>query len=155
MPRFFLSQNHLVPSYSYSLCVFSLFQPVDISGQIKKSIFIANYKNEPKFHVSGKLGAKIATEFGIDVSATDSFTISMDVGDVIKREIQWSNLNDALGDINLNLDHEYVQYILSKRRRSLCVIYETVSTHGDSELDSDRNGQGLCHICYVESFINI
>lgn len=119
-----------------------LTKPVDISGQIKKSIFIANYKNEPKFHVSGKLGAKIATEFGIDVSATDSFTISMDVGDVIKREIQWSNLNDALGDITLNLDHEYVQYILSKRRRSLCVIYETVSTHGDSELDSDRNGQG-------------
>ena len=87
------------------------------------------------------------------MSATDSFTISMDVGDVIKREVQWGHLNDALADITLNLDHEYVQYILSKQRRSLCVIYETVATHGDSELDSDANGQGACHINYIGNFI--
>lgn len=104
--------------------------------------------------MSGKLGAKIATELGIDLSATDSFTISMDVGDVAKREIRWSNLNDALADITLNLDHEYVQYILSKPRRSLCVIYETVSTHGDTELDSDSSGQGVCHI-YLGNFTSV
>ena len=74
---------------------------------------------------------------------------------MIKREIQWSNLNDALADITLNLEHEYVQYILSKQRRSLCVIYETVATHGDTELDSDSNGQGACHdINYIGYFIN-
>ena len=77
----------------------------------------------------------------------------MDVGDVIKREVQWGHLNDALADITLNLDHEYVQYILSKQQRSLCVIYETVATHGDSELDSDANGQGACHINYIGNFI--
>ncbi|KAL9958297.1 hypothetical protein ACROYT_G035297 [Oculina patagonica] len=119
-----------------------LTKPVDISGQVEKSIFIESYKNEPKFHVSGKLGAKIATEFGIDLSAVDSFTISMDVGTVTKREVRWGNLNDALADITLNLDNEYVQYILSKPRRSLCVIYETVATRGETEFDSDSNKQG-------------
>ena len=63
---------------------------------------------------------------------------------MIKREVLWGNLNEALADITLNLDHEYVQYILSKPRRSLCVIYETVATRGDSELDSDSCGQGVC-----------
>ena len=65
---------------------------------------------------------------------------------MIKRELRWGNLNDALANITLNLDHEYVQYILSKPRSSLCVIYETVATHGDSELDSDSSEQGACHI---------
>ena len=72
---------------------------------------------------------------------------------MIKREIHWGNLNEALADITLNLDHEYVQYILSKPRRSLCVIYETVATHGDSELDSDSNGQGMCDI-FMGNFIH-
>ena len=67
---------------------------------------------------------------------------------MIKREVLWGNLNEALADITLNLDHEYVQYILSKPRRSLCVIYETVATRGDSELDSDSCGQGVC-VCHI------
>lgn len=87
----------------------------------------------------------------------------MDVGDVIKKQVHWGNLNDALADITLNLDHEYVQYILSKPRRSLCVIYETVATHGDSELDSDSSGQGVCHSytkfhecgCYAQIIIPV
>jgi len=41
------------------------------------------------------------------------------------------------------------------------VIYETVATHGDSELDSDSSGQGVCHIytkfhecgCYAQIII--
>ena len=67
----------------------------------------------------------------------------MDVGTVTKREVRWGNLNDALADMTLNLDHEYVQYILSKQRRSLCVVYETVATHGATEFNSDCNEQGV------------
>lgn len=77
----------------------------------------------------------------------------MDVGNVTKREVRWGNLNDALADMTLNLDHEYVQYILSKQRRSLCVIYETVATHGDTELDSDSSGQGV--VIFIENCMNV
>lgn len=67
----------------------------------------------------------------------------MDVGTVTKREIRWGNLNDALENMTLNLDHEYVQYLLSNPRRSLCVIYQTVATHGETEVDSDSSGKGI------------
>lgn len=67
----------------------------------------------------------------------------MDVGTVTKREIRWGSLNDALADMTLNLDHEYVQYVLSNPRRSLCVIYQTVATHGDTEFDSDSSEKGI------------
>lgn len=119
-----------------------LTKPVHIKGHIEKSTFISNYKNEPKFHISGKLGGKIASEFGIDASAVDSFTISMDVGTVLKREVTWVNLKKALADTTLNLGHEYVQYIRTKQRRSLCIIYETVATQGDTDLDSDSREEG-------------
>ncbi|CAH3131846.1 unnamed protein product [Pocillopora meandrina] len=119
-----------------------LTKPVVIKGHIEKSTFISDYKNEPKFHVSGKLGGKIASEFGIDASAIDSFTISMNVGTVLKREVTWDNLKKVLADTTLNLDHEYVQYILAKQRRSLCIIYETVATKGDTDLDSDSKEEG-------------
>lgn len=125
-------------------------QPVLIKGHIEKSTFISDYKNEPKFHVSGKLGGKIASEFGIDASAIDSFTISMDVGTVLKREVTWDNLKKVLADTTLNLDHEYVQYILAKQRRSLCVIYETVATKGDTDLDSDSKEEGLTVFCFID-----
>lgn len=65
---------------------------------------------------------------------------------MIKRDIRWGDLNDALADKTLNLDHEYVQYILSKPRRSLCVVYETVATHGDCDLGSDSLEQGVVYI---------
>ena len=64
-----------------------LFQPVNITKEIQRSLFVQNYKHEPKFHVHGQLGTKIAQEFGIDVSAIDSFTVSMDVGTVVKIEV--------------------------------------------------------------------
>ena len=125
-------------------------QPVLIKGHIEKSTFISDYKNEPKFHVSGKLGGKIASEFGIDASAIDSFTISMDVGTVLKREVTWDNLKKVLADTTLNLDHEYVQYILAKQRRSICVVYETVATKGDTDLDSDSKEEGLTVFCFID-----
>lgn len=75
----------------------------------------------------------------------------MDVGTTTKREVTWENLNKALADVTLNLDHEYVQYILSKRRRSLCIIYETVTTIGDSDLDSDSQKEGF--VCFLYVFI--
>lgn len=123
-----------------------LTKPVDISSQIKKSVFIRNYKNEPKFHVHGRLGAKVAEEFGIDVSAIDAFTVSMDVGTVIKREVGWGDLNEALADKTLNLEHEFVQYVIHKPRRSLCIVYETVATGSDADVDSDSLKEGNANV---------
>ena len=137
-------------SYNQKFLLFLFPLPVLIKGHIGKSTFISDYKNEPKFHVSGKLGGKIASEFGIDASAIDSFTISMDVGTVLKREVTWDNLKKVLADTTLNLDHEYVQYILAKQRRSLCVIYETVATKGDTDLDSDSKEEGLTVFCFID-----
>lgn len=128
----------------YSVLSFVFCQPVDITSQIKKSVFIHNYKNEPQFHVHGKLGGKIAEEFGIDVSAIDSFTVSMDVGTVIKREVRWVELNEVLAELTLNLDHEFVQNILHKPRRSLCVVYETVLTSSEADVDSNSVEEGTC-----------
>lgn len=128
----------------YSVLSFVFCQPVDIASQIKKSVFIQNYKNEPQFHVHGKLGGKIAEEFGIDVSAIDSFTVSMDVGTVIKREVRWVELNEVLAELTLNLDHEFVQNILDKPRRSLCVVYETVLTSSEADVDSNCVEEGTC-----------
>ena len=119
-----------------------IFQPVGHVSQFQKSVFIRNYKNEPKFHVKGKLGGKIAQYFGIDASSIDSFTVSMDVGTVIKRELKWNVLNELLADNTLNVDHEFVQYILGKPRRSLCIVYETVSTGSDADVDSDAAEEG-------------
>ena len=137
-----------------------LFQPVGVTKEIQKSLFVQNYKNEPKFHVHGQLGAKIAQEFGIDVSAIDSFTVSMDVGTVVKREVGWELLNEALADKTLNLDHEFVQYILHKPRRSLCIVYETVATGSDADVNSNsleegnsrflsKDGASFCYCAYV------
>ena len=120
-----------------------IFQPVSYVSKLQKSVFIRNYKNEPKFHVKGKLGGKIAQYFGIDASSVDSFTVDMNVGTVIKRELKWDVLNELLADNTLNVDHEFVlQYILGKPRRSLCIVYETVSTASDAEVDSDADEEG-------------
>ena len=62
---------------------------------------------------------------------------------MIKKEVRWEDLNEALDDKTLNLDHECVQYILHKPRRSLCVIYETVATYSDADLDSDSVQEGI------------
>ena len=118
------------------------FQPVSDASQIENCVFIHNYKNEPKFNVNGKLGTKIAKDFGIDISAVDSFTVSMDVGTVIKREVKWKDLNELLKDKMLNLDHEFVQYILAKPRRCICIVYQTVVTESDTDVDSDSVRKG-------------
>ena len=95
--------------------------------------------------MNGKLGAKIATEFGIDVSAIDSFTVSMDIGTVTKKEASWKTLNSLLSDTAVNLDLEFVQYVLSRKRKSLCVVYETVTTRGDLDLNADSQVEGTVH----------
>ena len=41
---------------------------------------------------------------------------------MIKKEVTWDDLNEALADKTLNLDHEFVQYILHKPRQSLCIF---------------------------------
>ena len=104
---------------------------------------MSKYKNEPQFHVSGKLGGKIASELGIDLSTTDAFTISMNFGTVIKRDIKWQTLHDALAESEFNLDHVFVQKILDSKRSSLCIVYEVLTCRGDSELDSDCDVEGL------------
>ncbi|XP_068688511.1 uncharacterized protein [Montipora foliosa] len=119
-----------------------LTKPVSDASQIENSVFIHNYKNEPRFNVNGKLGTKIAKDFGIDISAVDSFTVSMDVGAVIKREVKWKDLNELLKDQMLNLDHEFVQYILAKPRRCICIVYQTVVTESDTDVDSDSVRKG-------------
>lgn len=73
----------------------------------------------------------------------------MDVGTVLKREVTWVHLKKALADTTLNLGHEYVQYIRTKQRRSLCIIYETVATQGDTDLDSDSREEGLTILCFI------
>ena len=62
---------------------------------------------------------------------------------MIKKEVTWDDLNEALADKTLNLDHEFVQYILHKPRRSLCIVYETVATSSDADLDSDALKEGI------------
>ena len=119
-----------------------IFQPVDCVSKFEKSVFIRKYKNEPKFDVKGKVGGKIAQYFGIDASSIDSFTVEMNVGTVTKRELKWDVLNQLLADNTLNVDHEFVQAILGKPRRSLCIVYETVSTGSDADVDSDVDQEG-------------
>ena len=67
---------------------------------------------------------------------------------MIRREVGWGDLNEALADKTLNLDHEFVQYILSKKRRSLCIVYETVATVGNADVNSNSLEEG------IESFNN-
>ena len=119
-----------------------IFQPVDCVSKFEKSVFIRNYRNEPKFDVKGKLGGKLAQYFGIDASCIDSFTVDMNVGTVTKREVKWDVLNQLLADNTLNVDHEFVQTILGKPRQSLCIVYETVSTGRDADVDSDADQEG-------------
>ena len=75
----------------------------------------------------------------------------MDVGTVIKKEVTWEDLNEALADKTLNLDHEFVQYILNKPRQTLCIVYETVTTSSDADLDSDAVKEGIqSHSFYLK-----
>ena len=62
---------------------------------------------------------------------------------MIKREVGWGDLNEALADKTLNLEHEFVQYIIHKPRRSLCIVYETVATGSDADVDSDSLKEGI------------
>ncbi|KXJ08722.1 uncharacterized protein LOC110248344 [Exaiptasia diaphana] len=117
-------------------------KPIDVSKKIKTSEFVSNYSNQPTLHVSGKLGGKIAKELGIDVSTADSFVVKMDLGSINKSEIRWQDLNDALKDQTLKLDHEFVQAILNCRRRSLCIVFETLNTTKDTNIQSDIQVEG-------------
>ena len=92
--------------------------------------------------MSGKLGGKLAQELGIDVSTADSFIVKMDLGTINKSEIRWQDLNNALKDQTLNLDHEFVQAILNSKRRKLCIIHEILTTTKDTNIQSDLQVQG-------------
>ncbi|XP_074627736.1 uncharacterized protein LOC141885759 [Acropora palmata] len=132
-----------------------LTKPVDCVSKFEKSVFIRNYKNEPKFDVKGKLGGKLAQYFGIDASSIDSFTVDMNVGTVTKREVKWDVLNQLLADNTLNVDHEFVQTILGKPRRSLCIVYETVSTGRDADVDSDADQEDDANVTGGKSKFSI
>ena len=49
-------------------------------------------------------------------------TVSMDVGTVVKREVGWEVLNEAVVDKTLNLDHEFVQYIISNSNLTIAIL---------------------------------
>ena len=66
----------------------------------------------------------------------------MDVGTVVKKEVGWGELSQALVGKTLNLEHEFVQDIIDKPRRSLCVVYEVVTTGSDADVDSDSTKEG-------------
>ena len=66
----------------------------------------------------------------------------MDVGTVIKKEVGWGELSQALVGKTLNLEHDFVQDIIDKPRRSLCIVYETVTTGSEVDVDSDSTREG-------------
>lgn len=119
-----------------------LQERVDHTSIVKATEFISNYENDPSLHVSGKLGAKLAEELGIDVSATDSFTVKLNLGTLNKSEIRWQDLYDLLKDKKLNLDHEFVQGILKSKRRKLCIVHEVLTTTKETNIQSDLQVEG-------------
>ncbi|XP_048579816.1 uncharacterized protein LOC5501071 isoform X1 [Nematostella vectensis] len=119
-----------------------LTEPVDLKEKQKEEVFITDYQNNPQFHVSGKLGAKIAKDLGIDVSTTDSFVVKMNIGAVNKTEIRWQDMFSALKGKRLNVDHEFVQAIIASKRRSLSVVCEMLATTGDTKMESELQVEG-------------
>ena len=118
------------------------FQPVDHAKLVKAKQFITNYENTPSLHVSGKLGAKLASELGIDVSTADSFVVKMNLGTLDKSEIRWQDLNDLLKDKKLNLKHEFVQAIQKSKRRNLCIVNEALTLTKETNIQSELNVEG-------------
>lgn len=118
-------------------------QTIDVSSKVQKSVFITNYQNNPQFHVKGKLGGKIASEFDMDTSSSDSFTINMNIGSVTRNEVRWEDLHGALAGKTINLDHDFMQKIMGSKRRSLYLIYEMLCTvTDDTKLNKDTEVEG-------------
>ena len=79
----------------------------------------------------------------MDTDTSDSFTVSMNIGNVMRSEVCWESLHHALLGKTINLDHDFMQKTLASKRRSLCVIYETLCTMADdTKLDKDTEIEG-------------
>lgn len=103
-----------------------------------------NYESTPSFHISGKIGGKIADEFEVDLSVNETLQVLMKLGKIVKKEISWQNLYDKLNNRKMKVDHPLLKAINKSKRRSLCLISMVVTSGSEMNLDEDKDvgGQG-------------
>ncbi|CAB3977504.1 Hypothetical predicted protein [Paramuricea clavata] len=117
-----------------------LIEPVDVKNLQSSSVLFQNYSSTPSFHKAGKIGGKIAEEFDVDVSVNETMQVSLKLGNVMKQEVLWQKLYDAVNGKMVKTDHPLLKAIKSCKKRSLFLIGMVVTSGLSSEiLDEDMN----------------
>ena len=97
----------------------------------------------PSFHKAGKIGGKIAEEFDVDVSVNETMQVSLKLGNVLKQEVLWQQLYNAVNSKMVKTDHPLLKAIKSSQKKSLFLIGMVVTCSVTETLDEDTTFGGM------------
>ncbi|XP_057303085.1 uncharacterized protein LOC130642743 [Hydractinia symbiolongicarpus] len=107
----------------------------ELPETVKSFTILENFSESPTFKVSGSIGGKIASELNFNLSGSDTVTLTIKLGDVVKTEVCWQTLQEFLQENRVNLSHSIFREVRKSKRTSLCVVLESLSTKGDGNLE--------------------
>jgi hypothetical protein len=132
---------HIAPTTCFELPF--VFQPVDVKDHQRSSVLFENYTSMPSFHKAGKIGGKIAEEFDVDVSVNETMQVSLKLGNVLKQEVLWQQLYNAVNSKMVKTDHPLLKAIKSSQKKSLFLIGMVVTCSVTETFDEDRKFGGM------------
>lgn len=129
--------------HSFCVTVNEIFaQTVDVKDLLSSSVLFENYSSTPSYHKAGKIGGKIAEEFGVDISLNETMQVLLKLGDVMKQEVIWQKLYDKINGKMLKITHPLLKVIKSNKKRSLFLIGMVVTSGLTETINKDMTVSG-------------
>jgi len=105
----------------------------------KSSIIMEDFTETPTLKVNGSIGTKIAKELNLNLSGSDTMTMTIKLGDIVKNECDWESLQEALEKQRIKTNHPLLKETKKSKRSTLCVVLESLVTKGEGELSKDTD----------------
>lgn len=116
----------------------------DLAAKEEQFTLMKKFQDKPDFNLNGSLdiasslAKKIAAQANIKMEADDKLELVVNLGDIIKCEVPYKDLQEAMTSSPINIAHPlYVEAARQSPKSSLCVVIEELSTKDDGSVSGE------------------
>lgn len=116
-----------------------LFEAELTLPKAKESVILEDYQETPTFKIDGNIGSKLASELNLNVSGSDTMSLTIKLGDIVKSEVDWELVQEELETQRIKLHHPLLREVKKSKRTTLCVVLESLATKNDGEFEKQTD----------------
>ncbi|KAK3595366.1 hypothetical protein CHS0354_008791 [Potamilus streckersoni] len=139
--------------YSYHPTEFQLTEVLQdsspISVAVEEEVLSSDYQRTTKLSLKGKFGFDLVQDImDVDLETSDTVTIQVKFGKVVKTEVDKSVLMQELRKRKLNLQHPFIKQVRQNKNKVLCLVTgvahltEEGHINRDTTLDAKADASG-------------